>query len=107
MSEVTLTRDIIEHHKTELLLLPQSDKRDFVLALIPLALRALDMERAVPAILAERDRLREALRPFADEAAQYDLNDDDRIRDDEEMTNGSDFSVGELRRARAAIGDAT
>ena len=58
-------------------------------------------------LLSENAKMRKALKPFADEAAQYDLNDDDRIRDDEEMTNVSDFSVGELRRARAAIGDAT
>ena len=43
------------------------------------------------------------LKVFADEASQYDKNDDDRVREDCEIATGSDFTVGELRQARQAL----
>ncbi len=51
---------------------------------------------------AERDRLKAALKPFADEADKYEPDEDD----DGMEAWASGFTVGDLRAARAALAPA-
>jgi len=53
----------------------------------------------IDTIIAEVERLRMALKPFAEEAGQYDPDEGD----DEDSAWGSRFTIGDLRRARAAL----
>ena len=68
--------------------------RDHIYPILLTALNAATAE-----LEEERGRLREALRPFADEAERYDPDEGD----DRDVAWVSDFPIGALRRARSAI----
>jgi hypothetical protein len=58
---------------------------------------------AVPSLIARVRELEAVLKPFADEAAQYDENDDDDAPSDNDTAWSSDFTVGELRAAHQIL----
>jgi hypothetical protein len=60
---------------------------------------ALRWREEVLMLRAENDRLREALKPFADAADQYDPDEGD----DANEAWSIDVTIGDLRRARAAL----
>ena len=59
------------------------------------------LNAATAPLVAERDRLREALKPFADEAERYEPDEGD----DRHVAWSSPFSIGALRRARSALAE--
>jgi hypothetical protein len=62
---------------------------------------AKELITAIRALVAENERLREALGPFAAEAKKYDPEESDDCMPAWE----SEFSLGDVRKARAALGE--
>lgn len=64
---------------------------------------AKDVEKWVIKYCEEMERLREALRPFADRAAAYDPPENDDAESD--WWNNNRPTIGDLRKARSALGE--
>lgn len=60
---------------------------------------ALALVEEIERLQADNARMREALKPFADEAIKYDPEEGD----DDDLPFGINIVVGDLRRARAAL----
>jgi hypothetical protein len=71
--------------------------------IIDKALLSTIIDDAVSSSQAEIERLKEALKPFADKAANYDPDPDEVGDDGDQIAWDLGFTIGDLRRARAAL----
>lgn len=70
---------------------------------IPLGEQCREAADEITRLCAEVERLRAALKPFADRADRYDPHEDNDDQEPDWSTAAPDIRIGDLRRAREAL----